>query len=81
MHTYVIVNVEVVVIFVDYQFVHSEALFLVSICFIDGRLPQVYRQIAGVSLITGQNPNRKCLKYSHKHVNISHTMCHAAITA
>lgn len=43
-HTYVIVIVRVVVLFVDYKFVHSEALFLVSICFIDGLFPQVYRQ-------------------------------------
>lgn len=49
MPTYVIVIVRVIVLFVDYKFVHNEALFLVSICFIDGLFPQIYRQARRVS--------------------------------
>lgn len=62
MHTYVIVIVIVVVIFVDYEFVHSEALFLVSICFIDGLLPQVYRQAGH---ITEKQKMFKILAFEH----------------
>lgn len=56
-HTYVIIEVGHVEFLVDDQFFHSEALLLVSVCVIDGLLPQEYRQMPDVSLITEQKPN------------------------
>lgn len=67
-HTYVIVIVRVVVVFVDYKLVYSEGLFLVSICFIDGLFPQVYKQAICIS--EEKKKQKMLLMYSH--LNITH---------
>lgn len=46
----------------DYQFVHSEALFLFRICVVDGILPQVDRQTVDVSFITERKSKQNVFK-------------------
>lgn len=63
-HTYVIVIVVYVIMFMDYQFVHSEALFHIIVCFIDGLLPQEHRELVYVSLFTEKN-TQTCKPITH----------------
>lgn len=53
-HTYVIVIAVVIKMWVNYQFFHCEPLFLLGICVIDGRLPQVHGQMSDISAIAAE---------------------------
>lgn len=76
--TYVIVKVGIIVFLVYDQFFHSESLFPVSVCFIDGSLPQVYRQM--LNLITEQKPNtRGCQHITYRYESYCHYSMRIAV--
>lgn len=51
-HTDVIVVVALIIVFMNYQLFHCEALLPGSICFVDGRPSQVHRQVLGFGLVS-----------------------------